>query len=393
MIEFDYIEIKRNYRNSSRNMMQVNFLYHKIKKINKFEYVTYRENMYYGVNKNKEFYCKIAGIGHSEINDSKKFEVVSQFDFINSLSEEIISEITKKGEKTISQVASIWSDMISEYRQFFSGSVWELATFAIKRCFKSSSDRGFNIDASEIDAVIGATNTGPYYPSLADYVKNDLDARSKAMCFDVTEACTAGSVGLFQAYSMISSGACKNVLVVSSEKASALTKKDNWQGSNLFGDASFACLLTRSKNPEDESFTLFNFSSDPYDNNLDLIQKKESGFTQNGRKVHLFVIRDVVEEMEASIQKSNIDINDIKHLITHQPSKKTVSSLIDGFLSKFPGYKGKIHRSENIGNASSASFGHLLSTSYHNKLIKDNENILTCTFGAGLSIGIVLLKL
>lgn len=353
----------------------------------------FKEDMLFKVNKKREYFCKIAGVGHSELSDSDKFEVVSQKDFINSLPNEIISDITKKGEKTVDEVAISWSDMISEYRQFFSGSVWELASFAINRCFESASERGFNIDASEIDAIIGATNTGPYYPSLADYIKNDLSSRSKAMCFDVTEACTAGSVGLFQAYSMISSGACKNVLVVSSEKASTLTKKENWQGSNLFGDTSFAFLLTRSDNPKDESFELFDFVSYPYDNNLEFIRKTDTGFVQNGRKVHIFVIRDVINEIEESIINSNIDINNIKHLITHQPSNKTVISLSDGFMGKFPDFRGTIHRSENIGNASSASFGHLLSYKYHNNMIKDDESILTCTFGAGLSIGIVLLKL
>lgn len=349
--------------------------------------------MYNKINNIKgQNYCRIIGLGHSETVDSDLFRVVTQEEFIRSLPDEIQSGICKNGA-SIQDVARTWGEMISEKRTFFDGELSSLAMFAVNRCFADVRNRGFDFDPVNIDAVIGATNTGPGYPSLADCVKNGIGIRSDAMCYDVTEACTAGSVALFQAQSLIRSGACKNVLVTCAEKATTLTQTVNWQGSNLFGDASFSVLVTATDDPMLESFDFFDFNSYPYNGNLSLIRKTETGFVQEGKKVHIFVVKDVVESIVQAIKKTEVMLCEIKHLVFHQPSNKTVYSLKDYLIPKWPDFKGIFHKSEDIGNASSASFGHLLSKRYHEGVIKADELIVTCTFGAGLSVGIIGLHL
>ncbi len=336
--------------------------------------------------------CCIIGLGHSEITDSELFRVVTQEEFIRELPADTQAVICKNGA-AIEDVARTWNEMISEKRTFYGGDLASLAMFAVNRCFQDVRNRGIEFDPADIDAVIGATNTGPGYPSLADCVKNGIGIRSDAMCYDVTEACTAGSVALFQAQSLIRSGACKKVLVACAEKATTLTHTVNWQGSNLFGDASFAVLVSETDDPAFESFEFFDFNSFPYNGNLSLIRKTETGFVQEGKKVHLFVVKDVVESVVTAIKKAEVILSEIKHLVFHQPSNKTVSSLKDYLIPKWPDFSGIFHKSEGIGNASSASFGHLLSKRYHEGIIKANELIVTCTFGAGLSVGIIGMKL
>jgi len=214
----------------------------------------------------RQAFCSIAGIGHTETGDSGLFRIVSQEEFIKSLPAEIQTEVLLKG--SIEQVAKIWGEMTSVNRTFFDGSITEMAMFAVNRCLNSIKAQDIEFDPINIDAIIGATNTGPGYPSLADNVKLGIGARSEAMCFDVTEACTSGSVALFQAYNMIRSGLCQNVLVVCAEKATTLTKQENWQGSNLFGDAAFAVLLQATKDETKESFDFFNFNCYPFDLHL-----------------------------------------------------------------------------------------------------------------------------
>ncbi len=347
-------------------------------------------------------YCHILALGNTEHSDSDKFKIVSQYDFIKSLKTETQRSIIGDNDffikdpsvidQKIREAADVWGEMVSVNRTFFDGDVTELATIAARKCL-SDAVSNFGFDVNDIDAIIGATNTGPGYPSLADFVKEGLNLRNEAMCFDVTEACVAGSVAVFQGWSLIRSGACRNVLVVASEKATTLTDKENWQGSNLFGDGSFAMLLTASNNPQDESFDYFEFNSFPHDGNLKHIQKTETGFVQVGKKVHIFVIRDVVNALKMCIPETGYKIEDIKHLLFHQPSNKTISSLIEQVSSMWSNFDGKIHRGDSLGNISSASFGHLLSTKYHSGEIKQGEPILSCTFGAGLSVGIIVFKL
>lgn len=353
-------------------------------------------------NKISSKFCNIVAISHTDINDSDKFKKISQSDFIKSLKPEtqrsIIGDIDfaiqeqEEINKKISEAADVWGEMVTINRTFFEGEVTELAVIAARKCLmEAQNDKRFELD--NIDAIIGATNTGPGYPSLADFVKEGLGLRNDAMCFDVTEACVAGSTAVFQAWSLIRSGACRQVLVVSSEKATTLTDIDNWQGSNLFGDGAFAMLLIASDNPEDESFSYFEFNSFPHDGNLKHIQKTETGFVQVGKKVHIFVIRDVVNALVNCVPRTGYNLSDIKHLIFHQPSNKTVTSLQEQLAAKWSDFKGIFHRSIDMGNISSASFGHLLSTKFHSGEIKRGEPILSCTFGAGLSVGIMAFKM
>ncbi|MGQ9819377.1 MAG: 3-oxoacyl-[acyl-carrier-protein] synthase III C-terminal domain-containing protein, partial [Candidatus Kapaibacteriales bacterium] len=349
--------------------------------------------MFYLNRKERPPFCKLLGVGHSTHTDDPRFKVISQLEFIQMLPSEIQKDLVNKTGTSIYDVANTWAEMISPYRTFFSGTIDELAMFSVNRCIEDAKKKDPEFSVGQIDAIIGATNTGPQYPSLADFVKNRLPARNNSMCFDVTEACTAGVVATFVGFSMIQAGICRNVLVACSEKATELTKMENWQGSNLFGDASFAFLLQSTQNPEDASFNFFYFNSYPYSGNLELIKKTETGFVQEGRKVHLFVVKNVVETLVESVSMANINVENIKHLIFHQPSRKTLSSLEEYLLSYWKNFKGIFHKSENIGNASSASFGQLLSERYHQGLIKRDELIVCGTFGAGLSIGIMALSL
>jgi 3-oxoacyl-[acyl-carrier-protein] synthase-3 len=209
------------------------------------------------------------------------------------------------------------------------------------------------------------------------------------MCSDTTEACTSGSVALFQARNLIETGTCKCVLVVCSEKATTLAPLIDYKRSNLFGDASFAVLLRATNDPQKESFDFFEFNSFPYDGNLELIKKTETGFFQDGPQVHKFVLEKVVPLVKEVIVKAELDLSKIKHLVFHQPSPKTINSLERELFASLPDLQAVFHKSQDIGNASSASFGHLLSTLYHQDIIKPGEKVWTYTFGAGLSIGII----
>jgi len=236
------------------------------------------------------------------------------------------------------------------------------------------------------------------------------------MCYDTTEACTVGASAIFQGWSLIRSGACKKVLVVCAEKANTLTTADNYFGANLFGDAAFAVLLSAA---DKDDFLFFDFQSLPYDGNIEAIIKAATGFQQVGEKVHKFVGREVVNALVAALEKAGIDPMFIKHLISHQPSGKTLKLLMDKLLKQWENVKfleafsnfsfSKIkqliterknkdqddkyiilfHRNVDvIGNASGASTGSLISRGLANGTIKKGDIVLVVTFGAGLSIGI-----
>lgn len=332
----------------------------------------------------------IIGLGHTEPTlCPQKFSVVSQLEFINNhlVAVDVMDKITDNGRISVNDVAQKWAEKVGDYRTFFSGTTAELGIIAAKACLANSC-----FDATQLEAIICATNTGPGYPSLADYVKEGLRLENEAMCFDVTEACVAGSTAIFNAWSLIRSGACQNVLVVISETATRLPNLDNWEGSNLFGDAAAAILL-RGYLPDrrikkEDCFEFFYQNTDTAKGKIDYIQKTENGFVQNGSKVHAYIISSAVESLVKAVERAGIDPKDIAHLICHQPSNRTLESFFSNLKKAWPKFKGECHRSDGIGNASSASAWHLFSDLFHQGKIEPKQLVVTCTFGAGMAIGI-----
>lgn len=331
--------------------------------------------------------CKIDGFGHTAIaDDPLRFKEVDQVTFIKYImSAEGRYELfggSDPSEEDILAMARKWEAQTSiQRRVFFSGTTQELATIAAQKCLAQAK-----VEPRELDAIIGGTNTGPYYPSLADFTKLALGQESSAMAYDVTEACTTGTIAVFHAWDLIHSGVCKKVLVVLAERATILTAYDNWQGSNLFGDGAFAYLL--SANEAEEAFIFFDFHSMPFDGLIDKITKTENGFRQEGKAVHRFVGSSVVEALVAAVAKAGIDPKDIDHLVPHQPSGKTLDLLEEKLRRHWPGFRGKIHRQvEFTGNTSSASTGSIISAAVHSGLMKKGQVAVVTSFGAGLSIG------
>jgi len=278
-------------------------------------------------------------------------------------------------------------------RVFFDGPIQDMAGMTAKKCLIKA-----DVAPTHIDAIVGGTNTGPGYPSLADHIKLQLgDQASSAMTFDVTEACSVGGISIMLGWNLIRSGFCQRVLVVCAEKATTLTIPDNWKESNLFGDASFAVLLSAS---EEEAFLFFEADSLPFDDNIKQIYKKgDAGFCQNGRKVHRFVGSTVVRRLIGSVEQAGILPQDIDHWIPHQPSGKTLDFLwhkvtgqVVGDFKENPNaawhaFKGIYHRNvETTGNTSGASTGWVMSKAIDDKIIKPGHVIVVSTFGAGLSI-------
>ena len=330
--------------------------------------------------------CKIVGFGHTELSDNtEKFREVSQTHFITEyLSDagraELFGhvapfsedEIKEKVEKCINQTGIA-------NRIFFAGETSELAIIAAQKCLKNAG-----VNASDVDAIIVGTNTGTGYPSVADHVKNGLGVKSDAMCCDVTEACTAGTVAVFNGWSLIHSG-LNNVLVVLAEKATQLARLDDWKASNLFSDAAGALLLQKSA---EESFIFFDIMSNPYDGGLEAIFKNKDGyFSQDGPKVHKFVGRDVVASLSKSLERAGLSPCQVDHLVPHQPSGKTLKLLKENIEKSWTGFTGSYHQDMTSGNTSSASTPSLLSKLVERKVIKKGETIFVTTFGAGISIG------
>lgn len=331
-------------------------------------------------------HCSIIGYGYTDLaDDPERLRSISQSEFIDMLSFEtrcqLFGTVPPWSEEDKTAIADGWVSLTGiHHRVFFDGPLSDLALIAARKCLAQAG-----ISALDLGAIVAGSNTGPGYPSLADRIKHGLGQRSQAMAYDVQEACPVGCVAVFNGWNLVRSGAVKKVLVVCAEKATTLAKLDDWKGSNLFGDAAFAFLLSASGQ---EAFKFFDIRCEPFDGQLHLITKTEDGFTQKGLGVHKFVGREVVRILLEGVEQAGILPASINHLVPHQPSSKTLNLLEEKLRVSWPTFSGQIHRNvEYTGNTSGASTGSLISKAVLAGDMKSGDLVLVTTFGAGLSIG------
>jgi len=329
--------------------------------------------------------CQALGWSHTKVSDDSRFTMVDQATFIREyMSEEarryLLGSRRFNSQEAIAEKAQEWVDLFGiEERIFFSGTTADMAVIVARKCLEKTG-----VLPSQLDAIIGGTNTGPGYPSLADHIKLGLgDKDSQALCSDVTEACPVGAVAIFNGWNLIRSGACQHVLVVCSEKATELTSYDKWLGSNLFGCGAFAVLLRAG---QIESFDFFDAYCTPFDGNIEKVRKVNGGFLQDGPDVHKWVGREVVRYLTSGLQKAGLDPSQIKHLVPHQPSGKTLELLFEKIQKQWPSFSGKMHNQvAHTGNLSGATTGRVISDQIEQGTIVEGDTVYVSTFGAGLT--------
>lgn len=374
-------------------------------------------------------FCRIVGIEHFDPSDDpENSEFIFQKEYFlkevwPALTEEEKEKMAKHpppftmegGNNDIDRIVHAALTRIGiEKRLFYKLSTSRMGFFPAKKVLESA-----NIPISKIDRIIGGTNTGPNYPSLADFVKRDLQEyfgeECRAECSDNTEACTTGSTAFIEGCEAIWSGDAELVLIIISEKATTLSIKKNWLG-NLFSDGAVAILLEASDNPEDECVEGFEIDSRPEDGMIDWVKKVAAlGFLQDGQKVHKKIGGFLTEVVYQFLIKLGL-LDFITDIVGHQASRKTVNLFYDELKKKWPSCKATFHKDIHldlsdprfhdaihqdkdnpdnewfVGNTSSVSTWQLISKKIKQGVIKKGALILIVTFGSGFSYGMKVIR-
>lgn len=118
---------------------------------------------------------------------------------------------------------------------------------------------GFN--RSAIDGVVFVSQTFDYFnPATSCVLQGKLGLSKDCVCFDISFGCSGYINGIFQAASLISSGACNNVLVMAGDTNSKTHDKDNKSSVMVFGDAGSATIVSRG-----ETNMAFHIQNNGYD--------------------------------------------------------------------------------------------------------------------------------
>ena len=252
------------------------------------------------------------------------------------------------------------------------------------------------IQAGELDTIVLSTaSPDRLLPATAVDLQAELGA-SRAAAFDVSAACSGWLYGLTVAEGMIATGAADTILVVGSEKMSAIVDWTDRATCVLFGDGAGAVVLTRNKHHE-KTGILSNFMRS--DGTLaDLLYRPAGGASipmsaevladrsylvkMAGREVFKHAVRQMSEACDRALDAAKLTGADIDLLIPHQANERIIEATAKHASISMDKVYVNVDR---YGNTSSASIPIALDEVIEKKIVGPGSTVMMVAFGAGFT--------
>ncbi|WP_096871906.1 beta-ketoacyl-ACP synthase III [Phaeobacter piscinae] len=257
--------------------------------------------------------------------------------------------------------------------------------------------------AADVDAVIcAASNMERAYPALAIEIQDLLGIEGFA--FDMNVACSSATFGIQAAADMVRSGSIRAALVVNPEICSGHLEWRDRDCHFIFGDVATATLIERSEDASGAYFEILStrcatsFSNNIRNNNGYLRRSRPDGvedrrdmqFMQNGRKVFKEVLPMVSQHIAEHMEAEGVANTDLKRLWLHQANKTMNDFIGKKVLGRTPEAGEQPNILQDYANTSSA--GSIIAFSKYSDDLAAGDLGLICSFGAGYSVGSVILR-
>ena len=258
------------------------------------------------------------------------------------------------------------------------------------------------IDPMEIELIIVATVTPDmFFPSTGNLVQEKCGAKN-AWSFDVAAACSGFIYALSVGTQFIESGRHKKVVVIGSDKMSAITNYRDRNTCVLFGDAAGAVLLEPTEEEEKGilDFMLFSDGSGAeyllmkaggslYPASLETVANDWHFIYQDGKSVFKFAVTKMAEVAVNILEKNNFSGKDLTLFIPHQANLR----IIDATVKRLGiDYDKVMINIDKYGNTTAATIPLALSEAYEQGKLDEGDLVLFATFGGGFTWASSLLK-
>lgn len=276
-----------------------------------------------------------------------------------------------------------------------------MAEMGVDACRQALDMAG--VDAGCVDAVIcAASNHERAYPAIAIEIQEALGIQGFG--FDMNVACSSATFGIQAAADMIRSGSIKRALVVNPEICSAHLEWRDRDCHFIFGDVATAVLIERSDLATGETFVIKStrcatqFSNNIRNNNGFLRRTRDGHmddrrdmlFMQNGRKVFKEVLPLVSRHIADHMEAEGVTADDLKRLWLHQANKTMNDYIGKKVLGRVPEDGEQPNILQDYANTSSA--GSIIAFAKYSNDLQPGDTGLICSFGAGYSVGSVILE-
>ena len=257
-------------------------------------------------------------------------------------------------------------------------------------------------DASEVDLVIcAASNHERAYPAIAVEIQQLIGAGGFA--FDMNVACSSATFGIQAAADMVRSGSVKCAIVVNPEICSAHLEWRDRDCHFIFGDVATAVVIEPEASAKGAHFTIHGtrcateFSNNIRNNNGFLRRtrdqmedRRDMQFMQNGRKVFKEVLPMVSAHILGHLKDEGWGAESLKRLWLHQANKTMNDFIGKKVLGRTPDAGEQPNILQDYANTSSA--GSIIAFSKYSEDMQPGDRGVICSFGAGYSVGSVLVE-
>ena len=348
---------------------------------------------------------KITGTGSYIPTSIEKNENFHQHQFLNTDG----STLTHPNEVIIQKFKAITG--IDERRYAYDHlTSSDLGFFAAEKAIEDA-----NINREELDYIIVAHNFGDVkhntiqsdiLPCLASRIKHSLRIKNpKCVAYDILFGCPGWVEGVIQANAFIKAGLAKKCLVIGTETLSRVVDKHD-RDSMIYSDGAGATIVEATDGDGgilahetasftyDEAYYLFFGNS----NNKELCPDTRY-IKMDGRKIYEFALSNVPLAMKDCLDKSGVNIKDIKKIFMHQANEEMDEAILKRFYKLYDEEipEGIMPMSiQELGNSSVATIPTLYDLVINDKIKDQHVNkgdvVMFASVGAGMHINAIVYK-
>ncbi|NNL89910.1 MAG: beta-ketoacyl-ACP synthase III [Marinicaulis sp.] len=281
----------------------------------------------------------------------------------------------------------------------------EIAVAAARDAMRSA-----DLTSADIDGVIcAASNLQRGYPAIAVEIQDSLGIEGYG--FDMNVACASAAFGIEAGMGLIRTGA-RRVLMVNPEICTAHLNFRDRDSHFIFGDVATAVILERNEEPpKNEGWEILGSKlltkySNNIRNNFGFLNRCERDvdeapdpqldpftdklFRQEGRKVFKEVVPIVSNLITEHLAETGVAASDVKRFWLHQANLSMNEFIARKVLGRDADTIEAPVVLDQYANTSSA--GSIIAFHKHRDDIAIGEIGVICAFGAGYSVGSVIVR-
>lgn len=274
----------------------------------------------------------------------------------------------------------------------------EIGVFAARKAMAAAGKTAADIDA----VIVACAYTQRPYPAIAIEIQKELGI--DGFGFDMLVACSAATFGLHRAYDSLVSGSSKCVLAINPELVTPQVNFCDRDSHFIFGDVSTAIIMERSETCTSlnsyeilSTKALTRFSNNIRSNFGHMAYATDAEpfgwdklFHQSGRNVFEEVSPVAAKHISDHLASLDLKPQDVNRFWLHQANINMNNMVIKQLL-------GVNVEEETIPTileryANTASAGSIIAFHLYNDDLKKGDIGVICSFGAGYSVGSLVLR-